>query len=119
MEPETLREVLLLWLGQQSWRLVLGSFPERKSPSSAVSIHRKSRNAANVYVRCTPGLAQHSDRRELGLAPPESKLDLSKSLNCSGTLGPECSREEPGGARDPPRGAAAVAGTAELAAGVG
>ena len=35
--PETLREVLLLWLGQQNWRLVLGSFPERKSPSSAVS----------------------------------------------------------------------------------
>ena len=37
VEPETLREVLLLWLGQQNWRLVLGSFPERKSPSSAVS----------------------------------------------------------------------------------
>ena len=68
MEPEALREVLLLWLGQQSWRLVLGSFPERESPSSAVSSHLKLRSAASVHVRRIPGLAQHSERRELGLA---------------------------------------------------
>ena len=41
------------------------------------------------------------------------KRRLPQYQSLRGTLGPECSREEPGGARDPPRGAAAVAGTAD------
>ena len=41
------------------------------------------------------------------------KRRLPQYQSLRGTLGPVYSREEPGEARDPPRGAAAVAGTAD------
>ena len=83
MEPETLREVLLLWLGQQNWRLVLGSFPVRESPSSAVSSHLKLRSAANVHVPRIRELAQHSERRGLGLAEKVSSSSCSYHYKAS------------------------------------